>query len=249
MKTTKQTKQMESKLLPKATSKPFKTIGSGKKKPEKKVKVLSESLPKISSKMHDLVRNMHAGNLDVEDPLQLGLAMSLVSLNAVYPFRLAQLVTVGSDASGNAAFSFPVDPSSSGENFAEYSTITTLFNQVRVRSFQCTFAPMYLNASSDAPPFCVAGSLTTLGVPTSYTSVVENADSQLYPWQAWRIKPYKHAIKFSPKPVWADITTPDPGDNIGTPGCIIGYAAGLPASVTNVLKVMIVGIYEFRSRT
>lgn len=254
MKSTKQPQKIEKKIRSQFTSSHIKTMGS-RLKSEEKVKVLKESplkFSKFGSKMHEIVRKLHASILDdgsdPTDPLVSGLAMSLVSLNTVYPFRLATIVTVSSDSTGKVPFSFPADPSSSGENFPEYSTIISLFNQVRVRSFEVTFAPMYKSTSNNTPPFVVAGSLTTLGVPTSYTAIVENADSQLYPWQSWDTPPYRHKIRYKPKPVWADSITPDPGDNIGCPGSIVGYADGLPPSV-DVLRVMVVGIYEFRSRT
>jgi len=224
-------------------------MGSQKKSVQD-VKVLSELHPKISpdKKLSSLISKIRDGSLDMDDKVSSGLAMSLVSLNQVYPFRLASHQTFATDGSGKSAFSIFVDPSSSGSNFPEYSTIITLFNQVRVRSFEVTFAPAYRSAGTNSYPLIIAGCLTTLGVPTSFTSVVENADSYLYPWQSWTGPPYKHKIKYAPKPVWADVTTPDPGDNVGCPGCIIGYTDTLPASV-DYLSVMIVGIYEFRSRT
>jgi len=213
----------------------------------KKVDSKTPSLGKIK-RIREVVRNIHTGDLPVDDPAVLSLAMSMVDLNAVVDFRLALVLTLSTDSSGNLAFSIPVDPSSSGSNFPEYSTITTLFNQVRVRSFQCTFAPVYRSVSNNSQAFVVAGCLDTLGNPTSYTSVVQNADSYLYPWQSWTTAPYVHKIKYNPMPVWANVTTPDPGDNIGCPGCIIGYSTGLPHSV-ELLNVLVAGVYEFRSRT
>jgi len=176
------------------------------------------------------------------------LAGSLLSLNTVYPVRLTKMDIFQADSSGVCTFSEPADPSSSGQNFPEYSAWTSLFNQVRVRSFRIMIAPvMQASMNNLNYPGVVAGCLTTLGVPTSITSVIENADSQFYPWNI-KTSYLGHSIKYNPKPVWADITTPDPGDNIGCPGCIIGYIDGLPIS-TDAFRVFVEGIYEFRSRT
>jgi hypothetical protein len=184
------------------------------------------------------------------DDLTSGLVQSLVSLNTVYPFRFAKVDTLTSNDSGVLAFSLPVDPSSSGQNYAEFSTVASLFNQVRIRSFKVTFGQIIVAELGEqlAYPGVVAGSLTTLGSPTSTTSIVENADSKLYTWASWRVKPMVHTIRYTTKPVWAETSAPDPGDNIGCPGCIMGYFEGLPLS-TDTFRILVEGIYEFRTRT
>lgn len=253
MKSTTKTPKMERKLIVPVLGSPVKTMGSGKKD-QKEVKVHRESPPrkslrpprlKFSSPVHQYVRRIQA---DPDSSLSSELAGSLLNLNTSYMVRMAQQVTVQSTVGGVVQFSEPVDPSAAGQNFAEYSTWTTLFNQVRVKSFKITIAPIRNTVTLGANyPGIVASCLTTLGVPTSAVSLAENADSVLYAWNVLT-KPLVHSVKFHPLPLWADITTPDPGDNIGTPGCIMGYFDGLTAS-TDCFRMLVEGIYEFRSRT
>jgi len=205
----------------------------------------SLAVTSFKTPLHQYAKMLAAGT---SKSMSASLAGSLLNLNTSYPVRMAQMVRATSSVAGVVAFSMFVDPSASGQNFAEYSTWTTLFNQVRVRSFKITVAPIQ-KAATLALNYSglVASCLTTLGVPTSLTSLAENADSVMHAWQISTV-PLVHTIKFHPQPVWADITTPDPGDNIGTPGCIMGYYEGMTASVDS-FSILVEGVYEFRSRT
>lgn len=268
MKSLKQPQKMESKPLSQIKSIPNKTMGTGNthsnenkvhssvnKNHFRKTEYSRKKYTSKSRRDKNSFVSKHIARFvtDSKDPssvssTSLQLAGSLLSLNTSFPVRLAQTVTLTSDSGGVVAFSMFADPSSSGQNFPEYSTWTTLFNQVRVKTFRITIAPVSNNtALSLNYPGMIAGCLTTLGVPTSMTSVSENADSKLYAWEV-EVHPMIHSIKYSPRPVWADITTPDPGDNIGCPGCIIGYFEGLSVS-TDSFRMLVEGIYEFRSRT
>lgn len=246
----------ESKTKPHSTVS-IKTKLVSEKKTPREGKVLNTRIPsQISNRksrsndpfntpMHQYMRSLRS---DSTASVSSSFASSLLSLNTVELVRMAHIVTFTSDSGGIVTFSMPADPSSSGQNYPEYSTWTTLFNQVRVKSFKITIAPIENNSALSLNyPGLIAGCLTTLGVPTSLNSLSENADSRLY---AWNIKtnPMVHSIKYNPKPVWADTTTPDPGDNIGCPGCVLGYFEGLPVS-SDAFRALVEGVYEFRSRT
>lgn len=230
----------------KLKGKPFNSGGKGNYWKGQRTKAVAQHV-------HELIRASRSKEecLSSSSATSLTSSMmgSLLSLNTPFPFRFAQFTTLQANSGGVCAFSIAVDPSSSGTNFAEYSTVITLFNQVRVKSFKITIGPVNTPTSlTQTYPGVVAGCLTTLGNPTSSNAVVENADSVMYAWNNFTMAPFNHSLKINPKPVWADVTTPDPGDNIGCPGCIIGYFEGLPIS-SDAFRVLIEGVYEFRSRT
>lgn len=196
----------------------------------------------ISSKSEHKRSSRHGG--------KRGVIRGLKSINQVVTVRLAQVRTLTSDSSGGTlSFNMVSDPSSSGQNFSEFGQWSALYDQVRLLTFRCTFISAFgISAWTDSVyPIAIAGSLETFTSPaSSRDAVLDNADSVLWDHAHRTCAPYVHTLK-NPKPVWASVATPNPGDNIGCPGVIFGYGVGMPNS-TDIAEVLVEGFYQFRSR-
>jgi len=173
------------------------------------------------------------------------------SLSTPYVFRFAQSGDITSNGSGILSSAIVCDPSSSGQNFSEWSSLITLFTQFRVLAFRVQFCLTgdQKDTGLSGAPVAIAGSFSSLSAPGSYDTVIENADSKF--WQASNDKTrfgYTHTLKFPRKIDYTNVGTPVPGDFAGAPGAITLYASGWP-NTTNCISTLIEGFYEFKSRT
>jgi len=164
---------------------------------------------------------------------------------------------LGSNGSGVIAGYQNADPSGgSGSTWTapEWSALTSLYSEVRIRSFEIWFTPVSpednkLSSASAGNVLYVSGVLSSIAAaPTSRSQVLDNADAKLWtPLSSYGGRPFVHRIKPRGKPQWATVTTPSPGSYAGCPGAIQWYGDGYPTSI-NLIAISMIGIYEFRSR-
>ena len=201
---------------------------------------------KVSARLPDRVEV----KLDDDTVLAMG---GLMNLNTVYEFCLKGRISIAVDSFGNIDQFVATDPSASGWNAPEWSTLTALFSEFKLREFKIQFVQRYpLNnngtiSDSFYPPLLIGGNLGTAVAPGGYQAVADNADSKFWSFLADNSPTgYTHTIKAGGIQ-WSQVTTPTVEPYAGAPGCIQFYSSGLPANNT-LLELLITGIYEFRSR-
>jgi len=191
----------------------------------------------------------------------VALGQSLVSLNTVYRFRLGGHTTLSTTAGGIIDTYFPCDPSSTGTNFPEWSTLSALFSEFKLVEFgvQLTRGGYSVDGTSSGTfrnssnPLMVAGNLGTAAAPGSYANLADNADAKLYPFMTDATATGHHHMISSADTraqniQWSQVTTPTVEPFAGAPGSIQVYSSGGGASIAGVCHVLVWGIYDFRSR-
>jgi len=170
----------------------------------------------------------------------------LTSPMHVYTFELHGFSTLSSNASGVISSFIPFDPSSSGFNFSEWSTLSSLFSEYRLKSFHVQFVGA-IQASVGQLPLAIASNLSVSVAPSSTGTVIANADAKL--WFAARdTSPTGYMHSVSPTDIlWAATATPTSVPYAGAPGSIQIYGDNQTAT-SNVGRCLVRGIYEFRSR-
>jgi hypothetical protein len=169
--------------------------------------------------------------------------------------RLATLVSVSSDNKSVIAGFIPSDPSSSGLNIIEFGQWASLFSQVRLLGMVTHWnLRTVLGSGGDTGVLCIASTMAQGGSPTSQGVVLDNAGS--FTWNYLRdtvsSQGKRIALQMSTAPTWADVTTPNPGNNVGCPGAIIYYGDDYPTAgsttSTPFADVMVTVYLQFRSR-
>jgi len=168
---------------------------------------------------------------------------SLKSLGRVVPFRFAVVGGLSSDSKGVVSSVVVADPSS---QFSEWSSLITLYTQVRIRALRVQIIPAI--GLTQGYALAVAGSMSSLAAPTAYSTIAENADSVLIYLGQTGVRGYTHRLKLTRNIEFANTGTPVPGDYAGCPGAIQIYGEGFTASAT-VASTLVEGFYEFRSRS
>jgi len=168
---------------------------------------------------------------------------SLKTLSRVVPFRFAVVGGLSSDSKGVAALAVPADPSS---QFSEWTSLITLYTSFRVRALRVQIVPVMGLTQGFA--LAVAGSMSSLSTPTSYSTIAENADSTLIYLGQTGVRGYTHKLPLRGNIEFANTGTPVPGDYAGAPGAIQMYGEGFAVSIT-VASILVEGFYEFRSRS
>jgi len=185
--------------------------------------------------------------LDDEDSTS-SLASSFMDLNREYTFMLKGYSTLGYTSTVINAF-FPCDPSASGSNFPEWGDLTPLFSEFKMVEFGVQFCNTKLDSSAtqEFQSLAIGGNLGTAGAPGSYATVVDNADSVLWPWfLSTDRRGITHRLKGTDLN-WSVVTSPTTTPYAGAPGCIAVYSTG-NASPATVIDCKVWGIYKFRSR-
>ncbi len=188
------------------------------------------------------------------DPETTSLASAFVSMGTVYTFRLAgHISTIISNSSGVIDTHIPFDPSASGVNFPEWSALSSLFSEFRLKEFGCQLvsSQVTLFPAGNPSALLVASNLGTAVNPGSYAAVADNADSR-----QWSVTAdttghgYFHHVRNTGLG-WSQVTTPTTEPFAGVPGSIQMYmdsGATWGSVGTIVVSALVWGIYEFRSR-
>ena len=173
-------------------------------------------------------------------------------------FRQQQALT--SNSSGVIAVFISCDPSAatvaplvvSSALFNDWSSVFQLFKQVKCVQFDLRIEPTASNETKGdfVPNLAISGSLTTSSTPSTYQSVVDNQDSQIYPiLKDQSGKGRYHAIRHTRQLEWASTASPAPSTSIyaGCPGGIGIYGDTFPVSST-IASLLITGTYLLRVR-
>jgi hypothetical protein len=184
----------------------------------------------------------------------------LTNLGRIVKFRLVDNSNptqyLGSNGSGVIAGYQNADPSGgSGATWtaSEWSALTSLYSEVRLRKFSIWFTPVSpedskLPSASAGNILYISGVLSSIAAaPTTRAQVLDNADAKIWTPLSYTLgRPFVHTIRPS-RPQWASVNTPSPGSYAGCPGAIQWYGDGYPASI-NLIAISMIGYYEFRSR-
>ncbi len=179
-------------------------------------------------------------------------ASPFVSLNTVYRFRLGGHSTL-TQTSGVVNAFVACDPSASGVNFPEWSTLSALFSEFRLISFQVQivtqpWSTTAINTTVASPILGIAGNLGTATNPGSYAAIADNADAKL--WAGLKdTSSHGYTHRIDGRGIeWSQVTTPTTEPYAGAPGSIQFYGSLGSSSQSDVYQLLISGVYEFRSR-
>lgn len=193
--------------------------------------------------------------LDERKSLELGstvgssLSSMLVDPLEVYTFRLGGYTALNRTSGVTNSF-LASDPSASGWNSPEWSTLSALFSEFRLKRLTAKVVHNY-NGSLTTGVGClaIASNLGTAVNPGSYAALADNADVQWYSYQSTTNSGIVHSM-WATDLNWSEMTTPTTTPYAGAPGSIQFYSDNGLASGTdsNVFQILIEGIYEFRIR-
>jgi len=172
-----------------------------------------------------------------------------VSAWTTYNVTLKGFSTLGTTIGGVANFAIPVDPSSTGYNFAEYTNLAALFGEVRVLRFEIQLVTFYYPSTSTAVTPIIVGFNPTLSTaPGSEGVVATLIDSEYWAANGDRsARGAKFSVKFDPRLGFSLTSSVTVTPYAGCPGGFQLYGSGFNVS-SNVAKVLVCGLYQFRSR-
>jgi hypothetical protein len=185
------------------------------------------------------------------DTTSTDIASTFVDMEKVYRFRLAGYTTIVANGSGVINTFIAFDPSSTGANFPEWTTLTALFSEFRMVEFgiQLVQSDLITAPSPTCQPLAVASNLGTAGSPGSYNAIADNADCVLYNWCCdTSPKGLKHVVRQLGLG-WSQVTTPTTEPYAGAPGSMQFYGTtGAASFAGKQIGLLAWGVYEFRSR-
>ncbi len=167
----------------------------------------------------------------------VSLASSFVNVNTIYEFRLSRLFGKSSDVGGTVNEYFSNDPSS----YAEWSSLTALFSQVKIRRAMARFARGYQGPVGTTVgvgsfrPMVVNANFDDIGTPGSYAGALDSPLNRV-----WHIDFDQSQLALElhldfvgeHEPLWADVTTPASSTLYqGCPGCFQMFQDTTTASV------------------
>jgi len=168
-------------------------------------------------------------------------------------------LTATSDGSGNINSYIAFDPSATTTGtfgtvaqFPEFkSYVTGLFARVKVKQFEIYLTPNVIDdLKGDSLQGLAIASTTTgaLATPGSYSTVIDNGDSVLWP----TVRDYSGQAKYFACRVrgigWGPVGSPGGTTAYGCPGSILFYGAFGGFTATVIFSVKIVGTYVFDTR-
>lgn len=178
------------------------------------------------------------------------MASALTSPNVVYSFKLQGFSTIVSTGGSIINFSIPFDPSSSGYNFSEWASLAALFSEVRLHSFRvevCMYDLTFLTAGALAP-LVIGSNLVSSAAPGTEGAVAALTDAVYHPPLNRSARGWTHRFVNSGLIGWSATSSVTVTPYAGCPGSFQCYSAGFPMS-SNVGKVLVQGIYQFRARS
>jgi len=183
-----------------------------------------------------------------EDQVSM-LSTTLVDPLQVYRFRLGGYTTLGRSAGVTNAF-IASDPSASGWNSPEWSTLSALFSEFRLVQLGIHISRVHApSLTTVIPNLAIASNLGTATNPGSYAALADNADVVLYKWAETTNSGLTHVMNATGL-AWSEMTTPTVAPYAGAPGSIQFYADNSLASGTDTIlyQILIWGVYDFRIR-
>jgi len=141
----------------------------------------------------------------------------------------------------------PSDPSGSGYGFAEWSSLVSLFSEVRI--LRLTIQLVSYNVTTGAnTPVAVGFNPTTSAAPSNEGAVIQLADSEYWACNADRTnRGLKFDVSFDSRLGFSTTSSVTTTPYAGCPGSIQIYGSGFGVS-TAYFKVLVMGLYQFRGR-
>jgi hypothetical protein len=268
VKSTKEEKKSSGKQLATVSQVDLKSSQSAamrvwKRKSQRKSKIKGNRF-KTSAKgrsipMHPALKNFikTAADMDPTDEgYQAGLSMasSLISdPGQIYGFRLSRYQTHTTSVGGVLALSLNNDPST----WSEYSSLTALFSQIRIRRATLHVIRAFQNAvgtttsGGNWQPIVYNALYDEVAAPTSYDSCIDSPN----------FKVFNHNFSTSNTggmisldftgaltPLWADVSSPQSSSLYqGCPGCFQIYADGQSVSTVVIASIQVLDL-EFMNR-
>jgi hypothetical protein len=202
---------------------------------------------KVSSGKPTRVSEAKETVVSPEDTEALSMAYSLSNPLSSYIFRLGGYAAIN-QVSGIIDTFFPADPSASGLNFPEWSTLTALFSNFRLIQLKVQFVRSFVSTVTTLGAPMICSNLGTAVAPGSYAAVADNADAKF--WNGYSSTGnlgYTHVMKATDLN-FSEVTTPTTTPYAGAPGSIQVYSNLGSTNVTPAYQCLITGIYEFRIR-
>lgn len=176
-------------------------------------------------------------------------------------FQFRNLITCTSNGSGIISGMIPCDPSATlaapfaaGAMFNEWSSVATLFSQIKCIQLECWF---HANTTDEVKGdiqtgLAMATNITSISnFATSYLATADNADSQL--WTSLNDnsgRPRYHALKHRRSLGWGGVATPaaSAANYIGCVGGIGIYGSSYVIN-TQYFTIKVVGTYRLAQRS
>ncbi len=181
------------------------------------------------------------------EPSETSLAQEMTDPRAIYRFKLGGYTTI-SFTSGEAKGHFACDPSSSGVNFPEYSSLASLFAEVKLVEFGIDICRTFTGGESKIPAILFAANQGTAVTPSAYADLADNSQTMWFMYA----NNYPTGSKFVMKANglnWSQVTTPTVEPYAGCPGSIQFYGVySGGGTVSNAIHVKVWGIYDFTIR-
>jgi hypothetical protein len=190
----------------------------------------------------------HGVHIDRKNPQINSSEGGLLDPTTVYTFLLKGYSTISVPASGIIAQFIPFDPSSTGFNFAEWSTLSSLFAEFKLRRFAVQFVGNTNTTGAQAyGPVAIGSNISYSSAPTSTGQVISQADGIFWKGANHTTdRGYTHTVH--PGNIgWSLVSSPTNTPYAGAPGCIQIYGTNTGVSCTYALA-RVMGWYEFRVR-
>lgn len=188
--------------------------------------------------------------------MTLGAFNSLVNSDKIIRVPLGGNLALVTDGSGILSAIATCDPSGgSGSSWTsdEYTAYQDRYTYVRCLGLRVTFTSVLANDSKtgDQAPAVIAWNMASQSAPTAYASVEDNVGIRSWNMASDTSKngvTFYHSHKSDLG--WLPTTSPSAvtGPYAGCPGGIGIYASGIANLSSRVGTMLIVGIYEFRSK-
>jgi len=174
--------------------------------------------------------------------------LSPASINKTTSMMLQGESTISSSGTGTAYFAIPFDPSSSGYNFAEWSNIAALYNEIKFVSCQIQLTRYISGTLTSGTPIYIGYRFDLNTAPTTLAQV-----SQLSSALAWNflVDTSKSGFTMTARSVgplnWSPTSTVVTNSYAGCPGSfqIAGFAFN---NSTTLAHVRVRSIYLLRGR-
>lgn len=154
--------------------------------------------------------------------------------------------SLSSNGSGICGISIPFDPSTAGYSFAEWSSFTALYSEIKFVAMEIQIVPVLPNTSGS--PLFVGYRYDTNAAPTAIAQVTQLASCRAYNIMRDTSSSSFRMLARKRGPLnWSPTSTVVVNTYAGCPGSFQIWGFGYPNSV-NLALVRVRGIYAFRGR-
>jgi hypothetical protein len=183
------------------------------------------------------------------EPIDSDVADFVISGTKPYDFILRGFSTASTNSSGFISLAVPVDPSSAGFNFSEWSALSSLFSEVKVVRTTIQIVP-FTGVSISATPYaalCVGFNTVSSAAPGSEGAVMTLSESLFYNFNDTSPRGLSMSHDFTDLNYSLTSSVTD-SPYAGTPGGWQLYCENGP-STTLTFKIRVVNMYRMRGRS